>query len=131
MNRPLQGVGIGLRRQHYDEVLTTSRRIDWLEIVPENFMARGGRDADVLAQCAERWPGIAHGVALSLGGPDPLSEAYLGPLDALLQRLDPPYFSEHVCYSAAHGVVFHDLLPLPFVDEAVRHVSDRMRAVEE
>jgi uncharacterized protein (UPF0276 family) len=123
------GVGIGLRRPIYDEVLRSRRRIDWLEIIPENFMGHGGRAASVLDACLERWPVVAHGVALSLGGPDPLDDAYISALAPLLDRLGTTYFSEHLSYSAVHGVRFHELLPLPFSEEAALHAALRVREV--
>lgn len=129
MSRRHAGVGISLRQPHYDAILASDRRVDWLEIQPENFMGTGGRPARALEQCLERWTVVPHGVALSIGGPDPLAEEYLAPLEKLLARVDPPYFSEHICYSSAHGVQFHDLLPLPFTDEAVHHVAKRARQV--
>ena len=129
MSRPFQGVGISLRREHYGDILDTQRRADWLEIQPENFMGLGGWNERLLRECAERWTGVPHGVALSIGGPDPLSEGYLGPLAKLVRVLDPPYFSEHACYSSAMGIQFHDLLPLPFHDETVKHTAGRARQV--
>jgi uncharacterized protein (UPF0276 family) len=121
------GVGIGLRRPLYDDVLATERQIDWLEIVPENFMDLGGRAKAVLEACAARWPILAHGVSLSVGGPDPFDRAYLGSLRALLDRLSIPVFSDHLCWATAAGVYFHDLLPLPRCEEAVRWCAGRAR----
>jgi uncharacterized protein (UPF0276 family) len=119
------GVGIGLRRPLYDAVLATERRIDWLEIVPENFMDVGGRAQSVLEACATRWPLLAHGVTLSVGGPDPLDRTYLASLRALLDRFCIPAFSDHLCWSTACGIHFHDLLPLPYREEAVRWCAAR------
>ena len=125
--RLMQGVGIGLRREHYAELLACSRRIDWLEIVPENYVDAGGRHRAMLDACCERWPVLAHGVSVSVGGPDPLPSAYLTALRALLERIDAPFYTDHLCYAAIDGTVFHDLLPLPFTDEAVRHTATRIR----
>jgi uncharacterized protein len=125
------GIGISLRREHYDDVLRTTRRIDWLEIQPENFMGIGGWVPAFLDQCRERWTIVPHGVALSLGGPEPPSEDYLVPLSHLMQRIDAPYFSEHACYSAIDGMAFHELLPLPFSAEAARHLGRRARWMQE
>ena len=83
-----RGVGIGLRHEHYDAILACTRRVDWLEIVPENYVGIGGRPARVLDQCLERWPVLAHGVTASVGGPDPLDEDYLHGLRRLCDRLD-------------------------------------------
>jgi uncharacterized protein len=121
------GVGIGLRRPLYDAVLATERPIDWLEIVPENFMDVGGRPKAILEACASRWPILAHGVTLSVGGPDPLDAAYVTSLRALLDRFCIPAFSDHLCWSTARGVHFHDLLPLPHHKQAAAWCAARAR----
>ena len=123
------GVGIGLRRQHLDAITKTDRPIDWIEITPENYMGFGGRARRVLAECARRWPVAVHGVALSLGGPDPLDEAYLAELGSLLDFVQATWFSEHACWSAIGGVQTLDLLPLPFTEEAADHLASRTRQV--
>jgi uncharacterized protein (UPF0276 family) len=128
MRHELTGVGIGLRKAFHDAILKTDRTIDWLEIVAENFMGLGGRPRRVLDQCAERWPIVAHGVALSVGGPDPM-DAYVDALRPLLDRIAPPFFTDHLCYASAGGLQTFDLLPLPFHAEAVHHVARRVRAV--
>ncbi len=125
-SRP-RGVGIGLRPPHYESIFATPRRIDWLEIVPENFIDNDGSARRVLRECAERWPVIAHGVSMSLGGDAPFDDAYVAELKLLLDELDAPYYTDHLCYAAIDGVAFHDLLPLPYTQEAVRHCARRIR----
>lgn len=127
----LHGVGIGLRRAHYETILSTDRPLDWLEIAPENYLGRGGRIDRVLGACAERWPVMAHGVSLSLGGPDPLDPELLAGVRGLLERLDIPYYTEHACLARAGGAQFHDLVPVPWNDEAVRHMAARIRQAAE
>jgi len=124
-----KGVGIGLRHEHFDEILETKRRVDWLEIVPENYVDIGGRASRILDACLERWRVIAHGVSVSLGGPDPLDEDYLRGLLRLCDKIEAPFYSDHLCYSAIDGIEFLDLLPLPFNDEAVEHSAQRIEAV--
>lgn len=124
--RAIEGVGIGLRKPHYDAVLATSRRVDWLEIVSENFMAVDGRPSDVLARCLDRFTVIPHGVALSLGSAAP--PRYLEELHALVERLDPPFFSDHLCISSVGGIETFDLLPVPFSDEAASWMGSRAKA---
>ena len=121
------GVGIGLRPPHYDEILDTPRRIDWLEIVPENFVNAGGSAMRTLRACAERWQIVAHGVSISFGGREPFDDDYVRGLKALLDELDAPYYTDHLCYAAIGGVAYHDLLPLPFTEEAVRHCAGRIK----
>jgi hypothetical protein len=123
------GVGIGLRRQHLDAITKTERRIDWIEIIPENFMGFGGHARRALDKCSQRWPVAVHGVALSLGGPDPLDQAYLAELGSLLDRVGAAWFSEHACWSAIGGVQTLDLLPLPFTETAAEHLAARTRHV--
>lgn len=121
------GAGIGLRREFFDTLPSTGRRVDWLEIIPENFMVFGGRPDAVLGRCRERWRCVPHGVALDIGGPDALDGEYLENLRALVRRLDAPFFSDHLCYSRLGGRYLHDLLPLPFNEAVVDHVVPRIR----
>lgn len=123
------GAGIGLRRSFYETLPATERTVDWLEIIPENFLALGGRPQHTLDACAERWTVLPHGVGLNIGGPDPLDEEYVSRLAALVRRVDAPFFSDHLCYSRLAGVYLHDLLPLPFNEEVVEHVVPRVREV--
>ena len=123
------GAGIGLRREFYEALPQTERSLDWVEIIPENFLTLGGRSRRALDACAERWPVLPHGVGLNIGGPDALDEDYLTRLTALVKEVDAPFFSDHLCYSRLGGVVLHDLLPLPFNEEAVEHVVPRVREV--
>jgi uncharacterized protein (UPF0276 family) len=130
MSARVKGVGIGLRRPFYEELLATDRHVDWLEVVAENFAGIGGRPAYMLAQFAERWPIVAHGVALSVGGPDSF-DTYVRALEPLLRRLDPPFVTDHLCYASIGGQQTFDLLPLPFHDDAVKHVGRRAREAQE
>jgi len=122
------GVGIGLRQELYESLLSTEQALAWLEFVPENYFSERGFRRRTLARCAERWPLIPHGVALSIGGPDPLDQNYLARLKALLRAVSAPYFSDHLCFSSALGQAFHDLLPLPFTEAAAHHAASRARA---
>lgn len=130
-NLPKLGVGIGLRRAWFETLPLTTRRLDWLEFVPENYMSYGGRAAQILDVCRERWPLVAHGVNLNLGGTAPLDEVYLRHLKEILDRVDSPWFSDHLCWTAAPGVTLHELLPLPFSREAIHHVVDRIKRVRD
>src|SRR6185436_10207350 len=108
-------------------LLRTSRRVDFLEITPENWVTYGGARRRLLEACLDRWPAVSHSVSLSVGGPDPLDGAFLKAVGQLSQRMDAPFFSDHVCYSTVNGGQLHDLLPLPFTEEAVAHVAARAR----
>ena len=125
----MQGVGIGLRREHFEQLPSCERRIDWLEIIPENYVGVGGAARRSLDACRERWPVVAHGVSLSLGGPDPLATEYIAGLRRLLDELGAPFYTDHLCYATIGGTNFYDLLPLPFTDEAVLHCAKRIRSL--
>jgi hypothetical protein len=129
--RSVAGVGIGLRKELAGQLLATERCVDWLELIPENFLVQGGWRRSMLEACLERWPIVSHGVCLSVGGPDPLDRDYLDKLRRLLDRLEPPFFSDHACYERAHGFFFHDLLPLPFTEEAASWAAARAREAAE
>ena len=123
---PVLGAGIGLRKQHFHELKKTSLPVGWLEIVPENFMNFGGFPQAILDFCAQQWPIISHGVNLSIGSVDPLNEDYLEKLKALLERTKALWYSDHLCFTSVGGEYFHDLLPLPFSNEAAEHVVKRV-----
>jgi len=129
MSKQLRGVGIGLRHDHFDDIVDLERRVDWLEIVPENYVDIGGRAKRILDACQERWTVVGHGVSVSLGGPDPLDEDYVHGLKRLCDRLDAPFYSDHLCYSAIEDVQMFDLLPLPFTDEAAQHAGARVKGL--
>jgi uncharacterized protein (UPF0276 family) len=121
------GFGIGLRSPFAQELLGTTRSLDWLEITPENWMFYGGKKRRLLAELAERFPVIPHSVSLNLGGIDPLDVPFLEGLRSLTQELQSPLFSDHICFSSIEGRPLHELLPLPFTDEAVEVVGQRSR----
>ena len=126
----IEGIGLGLRQAFGDALLKTKRRVDFLEVTPENWVTYGGQMRRLLDACAERWPIVTHSVSLSIGGPDPLDPAFLEAVDALVKRLDAPWWSDHICYSSVNGAQLHDLLPLPFSDEAVEHTAKRIGEVK-
>lgn len=122
----LEGVGIGLRKELFEPLLASSRRVDWLEIVSENYLEATGRADAMLERFSERWPIVPHGVALSVGSAPP--PGYLDALAALVHRIAPPYTSDHACYSSLGGRNYLDLLPLPRHAEAVGRVVANARA---
>ncbi|MFK0086995.1 DUF692 domain-containing protein [Pseudomonas sp. NPDC090755] len=123
----LQGAGLGLRRALMPELLAMdATAVDFLECAPDNWIAVGGHYGEGLARLAERFPLSCHGLSLSLGGPAPLDRGLLRRTRQFLDRHDVALFSEHLSYSADDGQLY-DLLPLPFTEEAVRHVAARIR----
>lgn len=132
MTRTLHGFGLGLRPQHYDALLRgDDAAVDWLEIVSENYMVEGGRPLAMLDRIAERWPLAMHGVALNIGGSDPLDRDYLRALSKLAKRVHPALVSDHLCWTRHQGVQLHDLLPLPYDEDTLRHVAARVRQVQD
>jgi uncharacterized protein (UPF0276 family) len=131
LDLPDLGVGVGLRIPHYTHIFEHRPDMDWFEIISENFMVPGGRPADNLERVLSHYRVVQHGVSLSIGSTDPLDFEYLRGLKALLRRTGSPWVSDHLCWTGAHGVNLHDLLPLPYTEDAVRHVAARTRAVQD
>ncbi len=127
---PVLGAGIGLRKEHFQSLKTTELPVQWLEIIPENFMAFGGYPQAVLDFVTSRWPIISHGVNLSIGSIDPLNEDYLNRLKTLLTQTKALWYSDHLCFTSSGGEYFHDLLPLPFTYEAADHVIKRVHQLQ-
>ena len=125
------GHGVGLRREHFERVLAAPTGVDWFEIVSENFMVRGGRPLHVLERVRRDHPVVMHGVSLSIGSADPLDARYLDALAALAARIEPAWVSDHLCWTGVGGHHAHDLLPLPYTEEALAHVVARVGAVQE
>ncbi len=125
------GCGVGLRREHYDFVTHKRPLMDWFEVISENFMDSGGRPIQILEQVRRYYPVAIHGVSLSIGSVDPLNLKYLERLKALIGRIDPFLISDHLCWTGAGGENLHDLLPLPFTEEAIDHVARRVTEVQE
>lgn len=128
----IDGVGLGLRRHYIHDIAETlPTSIDWFEIAPENYIGRGGKVRDSFEKIAGHYPIIAHGLSLSIGSLDALDWNYLKQLKQFLRRYRIPWFSDHLCFSSRYNHFFHDLLPLPFTEEAVAHVSERARIVQD
>jgi uncharacterized protein (UPF0276 family) len=128
---PALGHGIGLRTEHYADVLATPPPVDWFEVISDNFMVPGGNPRRVLRTVRERWPVVLHGVSLSLGSTDPLDARYLDALAALAREVEPAIVSDHLCWGSHGGAYAHDLLPLPFTEEALAHVAERVLRVQD
>jgi hypothetical protein len=129
--RPWLGFGLGLRPTHYETILTESPAVDWFEIISENYLVPGGRPLHYLDRIRERYPMVMHGVSLSIGTQDPLNREYLRQLRALADRIEPAWISDHLCWTGAHGLNAHDLLPLPYTEEALKHVAARVGEVQD
>ncbi|MFL0805970.1 MAG: DUF692 domain-containing protein [Oceanobacter sp.] len=128
---PYLGFGLGLRTPHYEQVLQEQPDVDWFEVLSENYMVAGGKPRYYLEAIGERYPLVMHGVSMSIGSTDPLNMEYLRSLKALANAVNPRWISDHICWTSIHGVNSHDLLPLPYTWETVRHVAERVKQVQD
>ena len=125
------GFGLGLRTQHYEAVLAERPRVDWFEVLTENYLVAGGKPLHYLARIREHYPIAMHGVSLSIGSTDFLDREYLEQVRALAARYEPAWISDHLCWTGVAGRNTHDLLPLPYTEEALRHVIERVAMVQD
>ena len=128
---PFLGFGLGLRAQHYAEILEGNPAVDWFEVISENYMIPGGQPLRILDKIRERYPVVMHGVSLSIASTSPLDLDYLRDLKQLADRVQPQWISDHLCWTGVHGVNLHDLLPVPYTREALDHVVDRICQVQD
>ena len=130
-NQPIQGVGLGLRRSLLDPLQSSSpSSVDFFEVAPENWIPLGGRLGKQFREFTERFPFVSHGLSLSLGGPEPLDFALLGDIKRFLREHDIRCYTEHLSYCTDHGHLY-DLMPIPFTEEAVTYVANRIRQVQD
>jgi len=128
---PYLGHGIGLRTQHFPRLWEETAKVDWFEAISENFMIPGGRPLVALEKARAVAPLVLHGVSLSLGSCDPVNDTYLGDLRTLIRRFEPAWVSDHLCWGSIGGHYAHDLLPLPYTEEAVSVVTENIIKVQE
>jgi len=125
------GFGLGLRIPHYDEILATRPKVDWFEVLSENYLVPGGKPLYYLDRVRAHYPIVMHGVSLSIGSTDPLNRDYLGQLKTLADRIEPKWISDHLCWTGVGGLNLHDLMPLPYTEEALKHVVSRVKQVQD
>ncbi len=123
--------GVGLRAPHYRELIERHPNIGWLEVHSENFFGAGGVPLYYLEEARKHYPLSLHGVGASLGSGDPLNREHLKKLKRLIDRFEPEFVSEHLCWSSIGGRYLNDLLPLPYTEEALAHLVERVRAVQD
>jgi uncharacterized protein (UPF0276 family) len=128
----IQGFGLGLRTEHYADFLNQRpSNVDWLEVISENYMVPGGKPLHFLDRIRRDYPMVMHGVSLSIGSSDPIDFDYLKQLRALMDRVEPAWVSDHLCWTGVEGLNLHDLMPLPYTEQALRHLTDRLQQVQE
>lgn len=128
---PHLGFGLGLRPPHYSDILEHKPDVDWFEVLSENYMIPGGQPLRILDQITERYPVVMHGVSLSIASTAPMNTDYLKALKTLAGRVDPKWISDHLCWTGVHGKNLHDLLPVPYTQEALDHVAKRVNQVQD
>jgi uncharacterized protein (UPF0276 family) len=131
LGHPHLGLGVGLRTSHFAHILSKWPAVDWFEIISENFMDSRGRPRHVLEQIAARYPVVMHGVSLSIGSTDPLDFEYLTKLRDLARVVKPKWISDHLCWTGVAGRNTHDLLPIPYNRQTLKHVVERIRIVSD
>lgn len=125
------GFGLGLRPQHYSAILDGDPTVDWFEVISENYMVDGGQPLQMLDKIRARYPIVMHGVSLSIASTAPFNKRYLADLKALAERTQPEFVSDHLCWTGVHGINLHDLLPIPYTQEALDHVVSRVQYVQD
>lgn len=122
--------GIGLKPQHFREVLDRLPDIGFFEVHAENFMVDGGPFHHYLGKIREHYPLSFHGVGLSIGAEGPLDEMHLDRLAALINRYEPASFSEHLAWSTHNGSFLNDLLPVPYTQDTLAHVCEHIDRIQ-
>jgi uncharacterized protein len=123
--------GLGLRPEHYEEIAANPGKVGWFEALSENYMVKGGMPLYWLDRIRRDYPMALHGVSLSIGTTEPLGGAYLDELKTLADRVQPMWVSDHLCFTGLGGLNMHDLLPLPYTEEALNHVAERVKRVQD
>ena len=130
-NLPDLGLGVGLRTQHFRYITEQWPAMDWFEILSENFIDTEGRPLWYLDQIAERYPVVMHGVCLSVGSTDPVDFEFLDKLRALAKRVRAVWLGDHICWTGVAGINGHDLYPVPYTEQSLRHMISRVRIIQD
>ena len=127
----ISGFGLGLRTEHYNDFIAEPQPVDWLEVISDNYMVDGGKPLAMLDKIRANYPMVMHGVSMSIGSINGLDKEYLRKLKVLEQRVEPMWVSDHLCWSGVHGRNLHDLLPLPYTEEALQVVTRNVEQAQE
>lgn len=128
---PISGVGLGLRAPHYNTIMQQQPAVPWFEVLIDNYFCSGGQVLKRLEVIRQNYPVTFHSVGMSLGSSDPLNQDYLKQLKHLIEIFEPAHISDHLCWSAVNNCFLHDLLPLPYKNDIVIHVADRIKQVQD
>ncbi|NVK21106.1 MAG: DUF692 domain-containing protein [Kangiellaceae bacterium] len=130
-NFPVSGAGLGLRREFIDEFeQLKNSNVSFMEVAPENWLPFGGRLQEKFAQYAEQFPFVIHGLSLSIGGPSALDTQFVKDVAKFMRDYNIRCYSEHLSYCSDDGHMY-DLMPIPFTEEAVHYVADRIKQVQD
>jgi uncharacterized protein (UPF0276 family) len=130
-NLAFEGFGLGLRKPHYGAFLEGNVEVDFVEVISENFMIPGGQPKRILKEVRDRYPIALHGVSMSVGSADGLDANYIAQLRQLIDDIDPLFVSDHLCWTRIDGFNSHDLLPLPYTEEALAVVATNVLRAQE
>ncbi len=130
-NLPDLGLGMGLRSVHYEYILTNRPKVDFFEVISENFIDSKGKPLYILEEVASHYPVLMHGVSMSVGSTDPINFDYLKRLKTLADKLKVPFLSDHLCWTGVLGRNTHDLLPVPLTEASLKHVAERVRVIQD
>lgn len=131
MTRPFLGFGLGLRTEHYQHVIDEKPQVDWFEIISENYMVPGGKPLANLDKIRRDYPMVMHGVSMSIGSTSPINITYLQKLKTLIERVEPQWISDHLCWTSVNNINSHDLLPLPYNEATINHIVDRIKQTQD
>ena len=127
---PHLGYGLGFRPTHFSYVKEHKPDIDWFEVISENYMDTGGKPRRLLDELREHYPIVMHGVSLSIGTVDPINSEYIAKLRKLIDDVNPEWISDHLCWTGVAHKNSHDLLPVPYTEEALKHIIERIKQVQ-
>ncbi|MET0389927.1 MAG: DUF692 domain-containing protein [Polyangiales bacterium] len=128
---PRDALGLGLRLPHYEHLFRHQPEVGYFEIITENFLGPAPLAARNLARVSAHYPVVLHGVSLNLLGHEPLDEKYLDDVCRLADRVDAAFVTDHLCWTGAHGIQHHDLLPMPYTDALAELAASRARYVQQ
>jgi uncharacterized protein len=131
LTTPSPGFGLGLRTTHYNIFLEAKQPVDWLEVISDNYLGEGGKPLHILNQIRQDYPIVMHGVSLSIGAADGLDAQYLRQIRHLADRVEPLWISDHLCWTGLAHANAHDLLPLPYTEEAIKLVVGHIKQVQD
>jgi len=128
---PQLSAGLGLRSAHVGEIMQTLPKVGWFELLTDNHLVKGGRAKAEAYAIREHYPVSLHCVNMSIGSTDPINWDYLSGIKTLSNDLQPWVISDHLCWTSIHGQYSHELLPMPYTEESVMHIAERIRSIQD